>query len=153
MNKPLVLKLPWPPTVNHYKDPILAKSKQGKTYISQKLSDKTLIFRAEVLRACRVGGELVDSFGQSRIKLSVQCHPPDRRKRDMDNLGKSVQDSLAQAGIFEDDSQIDELHFYRKGPEKPGYVIVTVEALPTPLQEHWAGKTKKVRKIDNKPDI
>jgi len=153
MNKPLVLKLPWPVSVNHYYDFIIIPSRKGgHRHISKKISNRGIAFQAEVLIACRVNGELRERFGDARLRLSVQCHPPTRRKFDLDNLGKSLQDSLQKAGVYDDDGQIDELHFYRKGSEKPGYVIVTLEVMPTAMQNHWAGKTKKDRNIDKKPE-
>ena len=61
---------------------------------------------------------------------------PDRRKRDLDNLHKGILDGLTHAGVWKDDSQIDDLRIYRCRAatgelviEKPGRVVVTIEAI------------------------
>ena len=47
-------------------------------------------------------------------------------KRDLDNILKSLLDSLDHAGVFDDDEQIDELHVLRAGVEKPGNVAISL---------------------------
>jgi crossover junction endodeoxyribonuclease RusA len=47
------------------------------------------------------------------VKVEVECWMPDRRKRDLDNLFKAIGDSLTHAGVWEDDSQVDDLRIYR----------------------------------------
>ena len=60
----------------------------------------------------------------------MDVFPPDRRRRDLDNLLKSVQDSLAQTGLYEDDSQIDLLLVRRREVKKPGHIAVEIFDLP-----------------------
>ena len=54
--------------------------------------------------------------------------PPDRRRRDIDNLPKAVLDSLEFAGVFENDSQVDRLLVLRQGVEAPaGRIELLIE--------------------------
>jgi Holliday junction resolvase RusA-like endonuclease len=46
-------------------------------------------------------------------RVVVEVYVPDRRKRDLDNLHKGILDSLTHAGVWGDDSQIDDLRIYR----------------------------------------
>jgi crossover junction endodeoxyribonuclease RusA len=54
-----------------------------------------------------------------RLKVEIAAFPPDRRARDLDNLLKSCLDSLQHSGVFESDSQIDDLRIWR-GERVPG---------------------------------
>ena len=60
----------------------------------------------------------------------MDAYPPDRRRRDLDNLLKCTQDSLAHAGVYEDDSQIDVLVVVRCNPVPSGRVTVRLQELP-----------------------
>lgn len=48
-----------------------------------------------------------------RCALTLIFTASDKRRWDIDNRVKSVQDCLARAGIIKDDTQIDELHVIR----------------------------------------
>lgn len=61
---------------------------------------------------------------EGRLSLHIQVFPPDKRRRDLDNLLKLLQDSLCEANLFLDDSQIDRLFVERKNVFKGGQVIV-----------------------------
>jgi crossover junction endodeoxyribonuclease RusA len=52
-------------------------------------------------------------IGTARIRVSMVLWPPDRRKFDIDNRIKSVLDSLQDAGVFDNDEQIDEINVVR----------------------------------------
>ena len=69
-------------------------------------------FRQEVEQRILVSKEglPVPLFEESDVGLSMVLHPPDKRKRDIDNFsGKSVLDSLI-GGLYRDDSQVRTLH-------------------------------------------
>ncbi|NBW22487.1 MAG: RusA family crossover junction endodeoxyribonuclease, partial [Caulobacteraceae bacterium] len=38
------------------------------------------------------------------VRVVIEAFPPDRRKRDLDNILKSLLDALTHAGVWEDDS-------------------------------------------------
>jgi crossover junction endodeoxyribonuclease RusA len=64
---------------------------------------------------------------EGRLSVTVDIYPPDRRKRDLDNVLKALFDGITHAGVWEDDSQIDELHVYRRDRVEHGLCIVEVE--------------------------
>lgn len=107
-------ELPFPPSVNHY---------------WRRVGPRTLISRggrrfrdrvASVLAAQSVAPLL------GRLSVHVIACPPDRRRRDLDNLQKALLDAMQHGGVYRDDSQIDRLEVER-GPVVPGgKVIVTI---------------------------
>lgn len=115
-NEQIKLTLPWPITVNHY------WITRGKRRF---LSAEAQAFRAEVGYIAR---PYLHWFGDSRLSVHIDCYAPDRRKRDLDNLIKSIQDSLQHACVFNDDNQIDRLSIWRHypTPQFEGCVIVTI---------------------------
>ncbi len=96
------LQLPWPPSINHYWRHVGARvliSQEGRAY-------RSLIVSLALL-------ERWPKFGASRLRVIVSAHPPDRRRRDLDNIFKVVGDSLTECGVWTDDSQIDDLRIIR----------------------------------------
>lgn len=112
------VRLPWPPTTNH-----LHTIAHGRKILSAKGRE----YRGSVLAACLE--QSAPHLGTARVRVSLIAMPPDRRRRDLDNLTKAILDALAFARVFDDDAQIDELSIIRSDPAKPGRVLVTIEAL------------------------
>lgn len=71
----------------------------------------------------------LNRFEDSRVSVHITTHAPDRRRRDLDNINKALLDCLTHAGVYTDDSQIDDLHLVRGHIEKPGFVVVRIEAI------------------------
>ncbi|MFW5690787.1 MAG: RusA family crossover junction endodeoxyribonuclease [Planctomycetota bacterium] len=114
------LTLPFPPSVNHYYrrvGPRTLISREGRA------------FRKEVCARLGGGGPRKPPAG-GRIALAMDAFPPDRRRRDLDNLLKCTQDSLSHAGVFEDDSQIDLLAVRRCEVVHGGTVVIRVAEMP-----------------------
>ena len=63
-----------------------------------------------------------------RISLYIEAYPPDRRKRDIDNILKVVCDSFEKAGFFLNDSQIDRIYVERM-PELKGLLNVQISEI------------------------
>jgi crossover junction endodeoxyribonuclease RusA len=61
------------------------------------------------------------------VAVYVFAHPPDRRKRDLDNITKALLDALVRAGVLKDDYQVARLYAERDLPEPPGKVRLVVE--------------------------
>jgi crossover junction endodeoxyribonuclease RusA len=114
----VTLTLPFPPSVNTY-----WRRVGSRTVLSAKARE----YRGAAIAACLE--QSAPRLGPARVRVSVIAYPPDRRRRDLDNLHKGILDALTFACIFDDDSQIDELSIIRAYPEAPGRVLVTVEAL------------------------
>lgn len=74
-------------------------------------------------------------FGSSPISLQIWVYPPDRRKRDISNIIKIVEDSLQDAGIYDDDFQINLLVVERGKILKGGKVTVIIDEINEPRQE------------------
>ncbi len=63
---------------------------------------------------------------RGRLEMVVHVFPPDGRRRDLDNLQKSLCDSLQAAGVYADDSQIDRLDVHRGPIVRGGKVLVQI---------------------------
>jgi crossover junction endodeoxyribonuclease RusA len=114
------MTLPYPPSVNHYwrrVGPRTLISREGRT------------FRKNVCALLGGGGPRKPPSG-GRIALAMDAFPPDRRRRDLDNIQKPVLDALERAGIYEDDSQIDLLLTRRREVVPSGRLQVDVMPLP-----------------------
>ncbi len=97
------IELPWPPSVNHY------WRRNGARYF---VSSEGKKFRDTVYHLCH---KFRNTFGnKTRLEILIEAYPPDKRRRDLDNILKSLLDSLQFAGVYEDDSQIDRIHIIRK---------------------------------------
>jgi crossover junction endodeoxyribonuclease RusA len=59
-------------------------------------------------------------LGSARLYLEVVLWPKDKRKYDIDNRIKALLDSLQDAGVFDDDEQIDQINIYRGIGERKG---------------------------------
>lgn len=70
------------------------------------------------------------SFGSMRLKVEIEAWMPDRRKRDLDNLFKSVLDCLTKSGVWDDDSQVDDLRIIR-APHVGGMLKIRITSLST----------------------
>ncbi len=112
------LTLPWAPSVNEY----WHHTRTGQTYISP----KGRAFRESVGWECRAK-RIRKQPG--RLAVSIRACPPDKRRRDLDNLGKGVLDALQHAGAYDDDGQIDDLRIYRGPVLKGGALHVQIAPL------------------------
>lgn len=110
------IKLPWPPTINSY----WRHTTKGH-YISQKGKD----YRNLVYQTCAQSSGIFDK--SQRLEMEILAYPPDKRKRDLDNILKSLLDALMHAGIYPDDSQIDRLMVTRCEP-LDGCVVISISA-------------------------
>jgi len=61
--------------------------------------------------------------------------PRDKRKIDIDNRIKAVLDSLQDAGVFDDDFQVDHIEMIRGEQIKGGLIRVLIEELPENHQD------------------
>jgi len=123
-----LIHLPFPPSVNHYWQSRVIKRTGGKPpFVSTYLSAKGKAYKAEVALLAKQH-QVKPQTGPLAVSISV--YPPDQRKRDLDNLCKSLLDAMTDAGFWEDDSQIDLLIIRRCGLRPGGAVEVDVSAIP-----------------------
>lgn len=118
----MTILLPYPPSLNHY-----WRKWRNRIVVSQEGRE----YRARVCGLLAGGGDSIRRPpAGGRIALCVDAFPPDRRRRDLDNLQKALIDSGQHAGLYEDDSQIDLLLVQRGPVMKGGLVRVHIELLP-----------------------
>ena len=112
------LDLPYPPTVNTYYRSIgrgrVVISARGRDY-RQRVADAVMSQRCPGTTPI-----------QCRLAVSVDFWPPDRRRRDLDNLCKSMLDAMTHAGVWGDDSQIVDLHLRMMEPCRGGRAVVEI---------------------------
>jgi crossover junction endodeoxyribonuclease RusA len=114
----LVLDLPLPPSVNHY---------WGQHGHRRYVSKAGVAFKKQV--ADYVIEYRVPKLGTARIAMTVVLFPKDRRKQDIDNRIKALWDALADAGVFDNDEQIDTLFIERGEIKKNGGCRVYLDIL------------------------
>jgi crossover junction endodeoxyribonuclease RusA len=108
--------LPWPPSVNHY-----WRHNRGIIHISREGVQYRDMVAEEVLLSW------FRKTYMGRLDVMIFAYPPDRRKRDLDNILKATLDALGAAGVYQDDAQIDVLSIRRMDVDKPkGHIFVRV---------------------------
>lgn len=112
------LTLPFPPTVNTY-----WRQFRGRAILSAK--GRAYRDAAALAAAGRRRGKIM-----GRLLVMIEVYPPDKRRRDLDNLPKGVLDALCKAGVYDDDSQIDDLRIVRRHNVVGGMVKIHVSQLP-----------------------
>lgn len=116
----IVLTLPYPPSVNAMWRTPRSGPLAGRTMLSQEGRQyRKAVEQAVVLQR----GGCIDA--SARLAVDIECRMPDRRKRDLDNLPKAILDALTHAGLWADDSQVDELRVWRS-PQLTGQVVVKI---------------------------
>ncbi|HOI53992.1 MAG TPA: RusA family crossover junction endodeoxyribonuclease [Phycisphaerae bacterium] len=122
----LELQLPYPPSVNHY-----WRMWRGRMVIS----DEGRRYRESVCNRLAPAPVMGGNGPRKppaggRIALCMDAFPPDRRRRDLDNIQKALLDALEHAGVYADDSQIDLLVARRQALHDGGLMVVRLGALP-----------------------
>ena len=102
----LAVELPGPPTVNTYYrhvGPRVLISREGRRFREKIVA---------LMRGCR--------RLRGPVCLTGDFFPPDRRRRDLDNVaGKALLDALKYAGAYEDDSQVKRMVLQMREPMPP----------------------------------
>ena len=114
----ITITLPFPPSVNHYYRRVAEKtliSEDGRIYQRQ-VATLVLVNRWKFMMA-------------GRLSVDIILHPPDRRRRDVDNSHKALLDSMTKAGVWLDDSQIDDLRIRRGEVRTPATAVVSITVL------------------------
>ena len=113
-----MLTLPFPPSMNTY-----WRNFRGRTVLSK----AGRLYKLAV--AEYVAANNVPKYGESKLKITMILQPKDKRRIDIDNRIKCVLDSLQEAGVFDDDFQVDELHVHRGEQVKGGRLLLTIETI------------------------
>ena len=113
------ITLPWPPSVNR-----IWRSVGGRVLLSAEGRTYRQAVEVAVLEQHGAGDPLT-----GRLSMTIRAYPPDRRRRDVDNMAKAILDSLERAGVYVNDAQIDHLSIRRMSVEKPGRVEVSIRQI------------------------
>jgi len=123
MNK-ILIEMPWPPSVNHYYRRVgnrILISREGQKY------------RTEI---CEILSYLHVRPLDGELAMTIYAYPPDKRRRNLDNIQKSLRDAMQHGGAYHDESQIKDFECHMREPNRPnGRVIVR-------LQPRDGGKSK-----------
>jgi crossover junction endodeoxyribonuclease RusA len=113
------MELPYPPASGNHQH---GMRRDGKRFtlpvIAAYRSSVYMAFLAA--RGVRVSGA---------VRVMMDLHPPDARRRDSDNVEKVVFDALTRAGVIDDDSCIRTHTTTWCAPVRGGRVVVAVEVL------------------------
>jgi len=117
----MMLTLPWPPSVNRY-----WRLARGRLYLGRAGRD----FRAAVAAQVHESVKPQAMFKTTeRLAIVIQAYPPDKRRRDLDNLLKATLDSLEHAGVFPDDEQLDRIFIQRNNVRRGGELEVSIGSI------------------------
>ena len=105
--------LPYPPTINTY----WRNLGEGRTVLSRGARE----YRKAVMELIGAAVPVRD-----RLRIEIELYPPDKRRRDLDNVTKSLFDCMQHAHVFHDDSQIDEYRIKRMPVVAGGRCVVTM---------------------------
>jgi len=104
----IILEFAYPPSSNTY-----WRHSRGRHFIAP----KGLAFRQEVKEIVALHKMKAPD---GKLELAVALYPPDRRRRDIDNVCKALLDAMTYSGLIEDDSLIDKLTIERGALVKGG---------------------------------
>lgn len=126
------LTLPWPPTANNLYATVRTRSGVERRVLTGEGRNyrRAVHWLARKARTSTILG---------CVLVEVTAFPPDRRRRDIDNLFKAPLDALKFAGIYIDDSYIDDLHIVRGPVRGEGSIEIEIrpigpQPLPLPLK-------------------
>ena len=111
----ITLRLPCPPSMNTY-----WRNFRGRTVLSKKGREFKQLVQEYVI------DNQVPKFGDQRLSVIMVFRPRDKRVCDIDNRIKPVLDALQDAGVYDDDSQIDHLEMSRGLHLKGGGIVVFI---------------------------
>jgi crossover junction endodeoxyribonuclease RusA len=115
---PFLAVLPYPPTVNHYWKHSV---RQGRIHVRIGKKGEAYIGA--------VAAFAPPSLLLGPLALEAVVCPPDRIRRDLDNVLKALLDAMAKAGVYGDDTQVRKIAI-RWGPLiEDGCVYVRVRPM------------------------
>lgn len=116
--------LPWPPSVNRMWRTISKGPLAGRTLLSEEGRE----YRRQVNLQVTLQRITRRSLS-GKLAVHITAYPPDRRRRDIDNLLKAVLDSLQHAEVIDDDGEIDVLSIARRGVKGAGQLTLVISEI------------------------
>jgi crossover junction endodeoxyribonuclease RusA len=124
----IVLKLPYPPSMNAY---WLASG--HRRYISK----RGMKFKQAVVDYVQEYN--ISKLGNIPLEIEIWLHPRSKQLMDIDNCVKPILDACQDAGIFDDDVQVEELLVKRGFSKKGGGCTVFIDELTRAATETQLG--------------
>ena len=112
------LTLPWAPSVNDYWRHVFRGANAGRVYISE----KGKAYR-EAVRGIYLENRRNLRVPDGILRVEILAFVPDRRRRDLDNQLKAIFDSLTYAGMWADDTLVDDYRI-RRARSPDGSLII-----------------------------
>lgn len=110
----LRFSMPYPPSINHY---------YIHTPTGVKLGAKGQSYRRDAVYILhKFRGYCKDK----KIAVTINVYPPDKRKRDIDNILKCLLDAMEYANVYDNDNQIDMLTVIRRQIVPDGAVQIWI---------------------------
>lgn len=121
MTDTINLRLPYPPSINHY----YVRTKKGMA-----IKPEGMWYRQQVGFLVAIARLPRKFLGNEKVQVTIHAFTPDRIPRDVDNILKCLLDALTDAHVWGNDKQVYDLHI-TKGYDiqKKGYVEVTVSEI------------------------
>ena len=119
------LDLPYPPSANHtysyaHGRPVLTQDARAYRHAVRKI----------------IASQRLKPF-MGPLAIRIEINPPDKRRRDCDNVQKSVLDAMQLGGLFWDDSQVLWLLTIKLDSKPLGLISVTLaDFTPDVLTSH-----------------
>lgn len=118
-------EMPWPPTFNHYHQPIrvgkgarITKSKKAREYAKEmEIYLESIGLKNEMIPECQ------------KLYVHLTLNPPTLARYDVDNRSKGILDALANSNFYADDSQIHKLTIVKGEKSPPGNVQIKITKL------------------------
>lgn len=113
-----IIRLPYPPSMNMY-----WRNFRGNTVLSAAGREYK-----KAVWAC-VHEQKIPKFTNKRLEVTMWLYPRSKVVTDLDNRLKAVLDGLEEAGVYENDGQIDVLSIQRGEIRKGGGIDVMIEVI------------------------
>lgn len=120
------LDLPWPISLN---SAYVAGTNRRTGRKGRYLTKEARAYKALVQQLCLPVLARYDCPFRGGLEVSVAYYPPHNRRWDMSNFNKLLFDCFTEVGIYRDDSQIEELHQFKREKAIPGRVQIRIVEL------------------------
>lgn len=119
----------WPPSVNH----TWIKGR-GRVRLDSKVEAFRRAMALEIM-AAKAAGELPCAPLLEPVILVLDFYPPNKQRRDLDNLPKGIEDAFTLGGIWQDDSQVKTLLLRMREPIKHGGFRAKLKVVKSKITE------------------